>query len=410
VSAVPETTRRRFLTGATAAALSGWGCGRFGSRGRGATARPAIGFLRQTDAASLLMADELGAYARNGLAPVLRRASSPGDLADRLVSGELLAAQLPASAPVARALASEEALAVDLVTLMVLSHNGAGVTLARDLCQGVRFLDLPGLRDALARRAASAPLNFAVPAIGGTDDLWLRYLLAAASVPRDRFNVVEAPAEQMLADLREERIVGFAAPDPWSALAAAQDVGFTFATAQDICRSAPRSALVTTSATLNERRADLRKLVRAVIEASVWLDTSANRGRPALGEALARRQGLDLEPGPVRARLGSVYDLGCRLGERDFEDDMLFFHAAGRVNLPRRADAMLALALLTRFRIGAAATEKAVDRTLRDDIYREVARDMGIPLPDDMKPSVITLDAVRFDPAAPTEWRRLWGG
>ena len=89
---------------------------------------------------------------------------------------------------------------------------------------------------------------------------------------------------------------------------------------------------------------------------------------------------------------------------------MLFFHRAGRVNLPRRADAMLALALLTRFRIGAVATEKAVDRTLRDDIYREVARDMGIPLPDDMKPSVITLDAVRFDPATPAEWPRLWGG
>ena len=32
----------------------------------------------------------------------------------------------------------------------------------------------------------------------------------------------------------------------WSALAAAQDLGFTFATAQDICRNAPRSVLVTT--------------------------------------------------------------------------------------------------------------------------------------------------------------------
>ena len=372
--------------------------------------RPAVGFLRQTDAASLLMAEELGAYGKHGLTPVLRRASSPNDLTGRLVSGELLAAQLPASTPLARALVTEHASPADLVTVMVLSHNGAGVTLARDLCQGVRFLDLAGLRDALARRAAPGPLNFAVPDIGGTDDLWLRYVLAAASVPPDRFHVVEAPPEQMLADLREERIVGFAAPDPWSALAAAQDVGFTFATAQDICRSTPRSALVTTSGTLAERRAELRKLVRAVVEASVWLDTPANRSRSVLGETLARRQGLDLEPGPLRARLGSVYDLGCRLGERDFEDDMLFFHRAGRVNLPRRADAMLALALLTRFRIGAVATEKAVDRTLRDDIYREVARDMGIPLSDDMKPSVITLDAVRFDPAAPAEWPRLWKG
>lgn len=399
--------------GATAAAWAGLGCSRFSDRGGRGPLRPVLGFLRQTDAASLLMAEELGSYAKNGLKPSLRRASSPGELVPRLVSGELLAGQLPASLPVARALAVDQPSGADLVVLMVLSHNGAAVTLARDLCQSVPFLDLQALRDALARRAAPAPLTFAVPAIGGTDDLWLRYLLAAAGVPRSRFNVIELPAEQMLSDLREERIVGFAAPDPWAALAVGQDVGFTFATAQDICRSAPRSALVTTAATLAERRAELRKVVRAVLEASVWLDTPANRARSLLGEVLARRQGLDLEPGPVRARLGSVYDLGCRLGERDFEDDALFFHHAGRVSLPRRADALLWLALLARFRIAAAASEstvKRIDRILRDDVYREVARDMGVPLPDDMKPFVLTLDAVRFDPAASAEWPRLWGG
>src|SRR6185503_16398995 len=112
----------------------------------------------------------------------------------------------------------------ELVTLMVLSHNGAAVTLSRDLCQlgqpghpaepgrpalgqtgegdqGVKFLDLVALREALARRRGPTPLTFAVPAIGGTDDLWLRYLLAAAAVPRDRFAVVEIPVEQMLPDL-----------------------------------------------------------------------------------------------------------------------------------------------------------------------------------------------------------------
>jgi len=401
------------MAGATAA----WaGCGRVGGNPRSGPTRIRIGFLRQTDAASLLMAEELDTYGKHGLSPSLRRGASPAELVERMVTGELAAAQLPASLPLARALATPRPSATDLVTLMVLSQNGAGITLARDLCQGVKFLDLGGLRDTLARRASSAPMTFAVPAIGGTDDLWLRYLLAAAGVPRNRVHVIEIPAEQMLPDLREERILGFAAPDPWSALAAAQDVGFTFATAPDICRNAPRSVLATTAATLAERRADLKKLVRATIEASVWLDTPANRARPLLGETLARRQGLDLDAGPIRARLGSVYDLGCRLGERDFEDDMLVFHRAGRVNLPRRADAFLTLALLTRFRIGdgAAPTQldqaARVDRVLRDDIYRELAREMGVPLPDDMKPFVVTLDAVRFDAGAPAGWPALWGG
>ncbi len=370
-------------------------------------ARPAVGFLRQTDAASLLMADEIGIFAKLGLAPNFRRAASPLELRDRLISGEIVAAQLPASLPAAFAMIG--ATHPDLVVLMVLSHNGAAVTLGRDFCQSVKFLDLGGLRDAVTKRASGGPVVMAVPAVGGADDLLLRYLLGAAGVTPSQVRIVAAPADRILADLREERIVGFAAPDPWPALAAGQDLGFTFATAQDICRTAPRSVLVTTASMLATRRSELKALVRAAIEASVWLDVPANRALPLVGEVLARRHNLDLDADPIRARLGGVYDLGCRLGERDFEDDMVSFHRAGRVNHPRRADAFFYLALLSRFGFGPATAGPAiVDRTIRDDLYREVARDMGVPLPDDMKPFVVTLDSVRFDPNTPEEWPRLW--
>jgi nitrate/nitrite transport system substrate-binding protein len=354
------------------------------------------------------MADELGSYAKHGLAPNLRRGVSPIELRDQLLTGELLAAQVPASFPLA--LTTQQSAVPDLVTLMVLSQNGAAVTLGRDLCQGVKFLDLAGMRDALLEHASGGKIVLAVPAIGGTDDLLLRYLLGAAGLSFKRVQIVAAPPERMLADLREERIVGFAAPDPWPALAALQDIGFTFATAQDISRTAPQSALVTTPQALAQHRPELKALVRAAIEASVWLDAAANRARTTVGDVLSRRQHLDVDAVPIRARLGSVYDLGCRLGERDFEDDMLWFHHAGRVNLPRRADALLSLALLMRFGLVPVTTDpRVVDNIIRDDLYREVAREMGVPLPDDMKPFVITLDSVRFDPNLPREWPRLWG-
>jgi nitrate/nitrite transport system substrate-binding protein len=353
------------------------------------------------------MADELGSYAKHGLAPSLRRGGSPLELRDRLLSGELAAAQLPASFPLA--LAVQRPPSAGLVTLMVLSQSGAAVTLGRDLCQGIKFLELGGLREALLKRASAGSIVLAVPAVGGTDDLLLRYLLGAAGLPLKRVQIVAVPPERMLADLREERILGFAAPDPWPALAAVQDIGFTFATAQDVSKAAPESVLVTTPQVLAERRSELKGLLRAVIEASVWLDVPANRTRSSVGDVLARRQYLDLDAGPIRSRLGSVYDLGCRIGERDFEDDVLSFHRAGRVNLPRRADALLNLALLMRFAIAPEAADlDAVNRTIHDDLYREVAREMGVPLPDDMKPFVITLDSVRFDPSLPREWSHLW--
>jgi nitrate/nitrite transport system substrate-binding protein len=373
--------------------------------------RPVVGFLRQTDAASLLMAEELGGYAKHGLAPEFRRGASPMDLQERLLSGELLAAHLPAGLPVLRAL--QAGAVPDLVVAMVLSQNGAAITLGRELCASVKFLDLPSFRQALLRRPPAAPAVFAVPAIGGSDDLLLRYLLAAAGVPAARVQVVSTPAERMLAELREERINGFAAPDPWSALAAGQELGFTYATAQDVCLRAPRSVLATTTTALSHRRDELKSLIRAVIEASVWLDVPANRGRPLVGDVLSRRQYLDLDAGPIRSRLGSVYDLGCRVGERDFEDEMLWFHHAGRVNLPLRGDAYLYAALADRFGLTAPldstpARLTAVGGSVADQLYREVAGEIGVPLPEDMKPLVITLDAVRFDPGAPGQWARLW--
>lgn len=418
-------TRRRFLKAAVAASAGGaartaggavsasllvsLGCSWPGGARTSRRARPALGFLRQTDAASLLLAEELGFYAKGDLSPTFQRAASPNELKDRLAAGELLATQLPASLPLAIAHARPAPAPDDLITLLVLSHNGSAVTLARDLCEGVAFLDLPGLARALRPRMAAGPLVFAVPAVGGCEDLLLRYLLAAAEVPLDKVQIRALSADRMLPELRDDHIVGFAAADPWPALAIQQDVGFTFATAQDIWKTAPRSVLVTTRRALDERRAELKAVVRAVMETSVWLDVPANRVRLTVGEVLARHQNLDLDAGPIRSRLTSVYDLGCHLGERDFEDDMLFFHHGGRVNSPRRADALLYLALLARFGlIPSPPRPEAVARSIRDDLYLEVAREMGVVVPDDMRPFVITLDTVRFDPNAPAEWPRLW--
>src|SRR5262249_37710825 len=149
-------------------------------------------------------------------------------------AGELLAAQLPASLPIAIAHARAAPAPDDLLTLLVLSQNGSAVTLARDLCEGVKFLDLPGLSKALRSRMAAGPLTFAVPVVGGCEDILLRYLLAAAEVSLDKVQIRVLSSDRMLPELRDDHIAGFAAADPWPALAIQQDVGFTFATAQDI--------------------------------------------------------------------------------------------------------------------------------------------------------------------------------
>src|SRR3569623_1065853 len=144
-------TRRCFLQAMGGGSVAGCSWAKAGRQKR--RLQPALGFLRQTDAASLLFADELGYYAKQNMSPLFHRAASPVELKELLAAGDLVAAQLPASLPIAQAGLELPAGPSDLVPLMILSQNGAAVTLARDLCGAVRFLDLEGLKEAVSRRA-----------------------------------------------------------------------------------------------------------------------------------------------------------------------------------------------------------------------------------------------------------------
>src|ERR1700710_762116 len=95
-------TRRSFLRAAGMASASA-GCSWTSASRAQHRLKPVLGFLRQTDAASLLFADELGYYAKQNLSPVFHRASSPVELRELLAAGDLVAAQLPASLPIALA-------------------------------------------------------------------------------------------------------------------------------------------------------------------------------------------------------------------------------------------------------------------------------------------------------------------
>ena len=82
----------------------------------------------------------------------------------------------------------------------------------------------------------------------------------------------------------------------------------------------------------------------------------------------------------------------------------MLYHNNGQVNYPRKAHGIWYLNQYVRFGyLKEAPDYKAIaDKLIMQDLYTEVAKEMGIAIPDDdMKPFTINLDKATFDPNNP---------
>jgi len=107
----------------------------------------------------------------------------------------------------------------------------------------------------------------------------------------------------------------------------------------------------------------------------------------------------------IAAFLGGKYDLGCNQ-THTYTDDYMMFHRGGATNCPRRSHAIWFLAQYVRFGYlpGAPDYKAIADKLILRDVYADVAKEMGIPIPDDdMKPFALDLDHAVFDPSNPDE-------
>ena len=107
------------------------------------------------------------------------------------------------------------------------------------------------------------------------------------------------------------------------------------------------------------------------------------------------------------ARLQGSYEIGCDLGVHKYKDDYMLYFNNGLVTAPRKAHGMWFLAQYMRFgMISTAPNYKEIaDNLILDELYEEVAKSMGIAVPDDgMKPFKTNLEPTIFDPANPAKY------
>ncbi|MDI9870936.1 CmpA/NrtA family ABC transporter substrate-binding protein [Flectobacillus roseus] len=357
-----------------------------------------LGFIPLTDCAPLVAAKELGLFAKYGVDVELSKEASWANVRDKILNGELDGAHCLFSMPLSVYTGIGGKAGSEMKIAMVINNNGQGITLSKDFCGMVGFKEVNKVAATVKAVQARKEVTFAMTFPGGTHDIWLRNWLAAAGVNQKSVGIITIPPPQMVANMRVDNMEGYCVGEPWNGVAATQNVGFTHIASQDIWKHHPEKALVVNSKFASEDKEDLKKVMKAIIEACRWLDNMSNRKKAA--SWLTKPYYVNAALPVIEARLLGSNDLGCDLGVQKYKDDYMTFYNNGVVNMPRKSHAMWFLAQYVRFGyLKAEPNYKAiVEKLILDDLYQEVAKEMAVPMQPDMKPFKTTYD-VNFDPA-----------
>jgi len=267
-----------------------------------------LGFLPLTDCAPLVYARESGLFEKYGIEVELRRETRWSDIRDKITSGELDAAQAPATLPfVTNVGLDSDPLA--FISGMVLSLEGNGIVLSKQLWDdGVR--DAKGLREQIYGNWRKRTFTFALVSLFCPEHLILRqWFQQAGIIPEVEIRLVVIPPDQLFPTLKLGYIDGFCAGEPWISVVTDAGIAKCVASSRDIAPRHPGKVLIVRQSFAAGRGEEHERLLAALLEACAFCNQPENRR--LLGEMLIPAEYVNapaefVETGfPVRVESGS---------------------------------------------------------------------------------------------------------
>jgi ABC-type nitrate/sulfonate/bicarbonate transport system substrate-binding protein len=324
-----------------------------------------VGFLALTDAAPLIVAQHCGFFARLGLQVVLEREVGWATIREKILYGELDAAQAPApmlwSAQLGLGCTPHSVL-----TAFVFNLHGNAFTLSNALhAEGVR--DAATLRSVAKARRGESRLTIGVVFPFSSHHLHLRQWLEQAGIKPDHdVRIAIVPPAQMFRNLQAGTIDGYWAGEPWNTIAVRAGVGWcpTWSAAQ-----APghvEKVLMVSERFTETRAAEHRALIAGLSAAAEWCDDPANVEE--LAELLGAAAHLNLPARSILPALTGEFD--CGHGRIERTSDFLVCHRDG-ANVPSLEKAVALQRELSAAGLLPTDTDPQLPRRLfREDLYR----------------------------------------
>ena len=403
-----QVSRRKFVTiSATASVLAGvparWSGGVYASDAP-ETPKVRIGIIALTDCSSIVMAHELGLFKKYGIESTVSKEASWAVIRDRLTLGENQATHMLLGMPYAATMGLLGSPVKPMIIPFYLNRNGQAITLTKALLdKGVRTpQQLKPL--VMEAKAKGSPMTFAMTYPPGTHAMWIRYWLASGGINPDRdATLITIPPPQMVANMKVGKMDGYCVGEPWPYRAIADGIGFTAITTQQIWKDHPEKVLAFTEEFATKNPSTVKAVMRAVLEASQWNDKLENR--PRMAEVVSQPQYINCPKEIILGRLLGDIDYGDGRKEKD-KLYMTFFDR--HTNFPLKSHGVWWLTQFRRWGMVKEAPDYKgiVDRVHRPDIFREVAKDLGVETPrEDMKKETF-FDGITFDPADPEKYAK----
>jgi ABC-type nitrate/sulfonate/bicarbonate transport system substrate-binding protein len=276
-----------------------------------------VGYLPFTDCAPIVYAQEGALFAKYGLEVELQRGSSPFEMCNKLVQGQLDAVHAPATLPFVANLERESDDSA-CVTSLVLSLQGNAIIISRQLFDdGIR--ENESLRAQIYRTWGKRTFRFGVPSLFSSQSFLLQKWLTNI-VPATAVRLIVVPPAQMFPTLKLGYIDGFCASEPWASVAVQAGAGVCVATSAELAPLHPEKVLTVRQSFALGRGEEHELLIAALLEACAYCDVAENR--PVLAEMLAQPHYVNA---PVDCLLPALTGAPVR-NEHSGEKSVVIFH------------------------------------------------------------------------------------
>jgi nitrate/nitrite transport system substrate-binding protein len=404
-----ELTRRQFLgraaKGLTLGALfAGLPKGWIGTAFAGdapETATLNFGMIALTDCSPIVIAHEKGLFKKYGISSTVTKGANWAAIRDSLSSGTIQATHMLIGMPIASTMGLLGSPKKPMIIPWMMNRNGQAISLKTEW-KGKVGADPKALQPFVkSAQKLGEPLTFAMTFPPGTHAMWMRYYLAAGGINPDKdISLIVVPPAQMVANMRIGKMDGFCVGEPWNARAIADGIGFTSVTTQDIWKDHPEKVCAFTADFADKNPKTVKAVLKALHEASVWLDDLNNR--PEQCDIVSRATYINCDAKTILGRLQGHYDYG---DGRKKEDEFYMHFSKRNCNYPQAKYCKWFLTQYRRWGMvpGAPDYDGIAKKVMRSDIYAEAMKEIGYEHSGENQDAETLFDGVTFDPKGDLE-------
>ncbi len=352
-----------------------------------------------TDCSPIVIAHEKGFFKKYGINSTINKGASWAAIRDSLSNGDIQGTHMLTGMPIASTMGLGDSPKRPMVIPWMLNRNGQSITLKKDPMGRVQA-DPKVLKPIVDEaKTKGTPMTFAMTFPPGTHAMWTRYWLAAGGINPDKdISLITIPPPQMVANMKVGKMDGFCVGEPWNARSVAEGIGFTAINTQDIWKDHPEKVCAFTAEFADKNPKTVKAVLKALHEASVWLDDLSNR--PEQCELVSRANYINCPRELILPRMQGNYDFGD--GRKTTDPNYMIF-SQRNCNYPQYKYAVWWLTQFRRWGMvsGPPEYDKIARQVMRPDLYEEAMKELGyVHGGTDEKPETL-FDGVAFDPKKP---------